>query len=75
MAAVFGPDWIVQSLVAIAALGIFLALVLVVGDVYWPPFDLGSEPARAQGGRETVERRRLAAFPATVHLFLPGEQQ
>lgn len=40
METVFGPEWIIQGLLAIGALGAFLTLVFGLGDVWGPFLDL-----------------------------------
>lgn len=61
METVFGPEWFVQGLLAIGALGLFLALVLILGD---------ARPSSPAADREELERRRLTAFPPSVRVFL-----
>ncbi|HEV2438808.1 MAG TPA: hypothetical protein VGX97_01935 [bacterium] len=61
METVFGPEWLVQGLLAIGALGLFLALALILGD---------ARPSPPVTDRETLERGRLAAFPPSVRVFL-----
>lgn len=82
METVFGPEWIVQGLLVFGALGLFFALVLILGDVCRSrssagrqPIGLRYEPANLSAGPEALERRRLTAFPAAVQLFLAGDGQ
>lgn len=75
MTALFGPAWILGTLLACWGLVLVLVLVCILRGVWWPPLDFRCDPVGSRLDGETPGQGRLTAFPPVVELFLGGNER